>query len=430
MPAKAGTAAKPERPKVVLINRVSRAANGASALCLVDLARYLAACGWQVTVIADDGPPPAVPSQLADRLTMVGRRGAKPSPQRQRPVPSALSYLASLLRLLRRGFSLPRQDVVVTMTDPPFLGLVGLLLAKRFGAASIQWSQDLYPHLLAINGGRALSFLAPFLVRLTRGWSARHDFVVAISRSMIERLKADGVPPHRLRYLPNWRHADIECQPASAVSALRDRLGLRDHFTVLYGGTLGLCHPMQGWLDAAARLQQSGAKIAFIVVGGGRCRARLDAEVAARRLRNVHLLSWQPSDQLSDLLAAGDLHLCAVNARADGLLLPLKFNLALASGRPVLFLGPRPMMDADGFALGDAVLFADPEDGNAIADRIDSLARNSDRWKAACAAAAQAAPQFDRDRLMQQFTALIGSALPIAHAQAPLPGPVTAEALS
>ena len=58
-----------------------------------------------------------------------------------------------LLRALRRGITMKRPDVVLCMTDPPLVGDVAYLVARRFRRPLVVVSQDVFPEI-AVNVGR------------------------------------------------------------------------------------------------------------------------------------------------------------------------------------------------------------------------------------------------------------------------------------
>ena len=55
----------------------------------------------------------------------------------------ALFYALAILRIL----TLPRQDVVVCYTTPPFIALVGLITRLFRRSRAVYWVMDLYPDL-------------------------------------------------------------------------------------------------------------------------------------------------------------------------------------------------------------------------------------------------------------------------------------------
>ncbi|WP_454018306.1 glycosyltransferase family 4 protein [Azospirillum sp. Marseille-Q6669] len=327
-----------DSPSILFVNRVFPPDKGATGRCMSDLAGRMAAMGWRVTVVADGCGPSDAPPGVAVRRT------GGDAPHAERAVPraprlTARGYLAAAVRLIQRALRLPRHDVVVTMTDPPLLGCAGPLIAARHGAASLHWSQDVFPALLPVLG----IHLPEPLMRMTERASARalcsHDAVVAIGRCMAGRLAAAGVPAERITVLPNWSDPRIRPVPR-ADNPFRREHGLGGCFTVAYSGNMGLAHPMDPLLDAATLLARSDPGIAILLIGEGRRRAAVAETVERRGLTNVRLLPLQPPDRLAESLSAADLHLATMDPLAEGLLVPSKVAGALAAGRPCLFLGP------------------------------------------------------------------------------------------
>ncbi|MDQ2105655.1 glycosyltransferase family 4 protein, partial [Azospirillum isscasi] len=324
-------------PSILFVNRVFPPDKGATGRCVFDLAERMAAMGWRVTVVADGHGPSEAPPGVTVR-----RAGGGSADVREPPGDARLTvrgYLAAAARLVHRALRLPRHDVVVTMTDPPLLACAGPLIAARHGAASIHWSQDVYPALLPVLGVRLPEPLMRMAQRASVQALGRHDAVVAIGRCMARRLAAAGVPAERIAVLPNWPDPRIRPVPR-AGNPFRLEHGLEDRFTVAYSGNMGLAHPMDAVMDAAALLARSDPGIRILLIGEGRRRTAVAEAVERRGLTNVRLLPLQPPERLGESLSAADVHLATMDERAEGLLVPSKVAGALAAGRPCLFLGP------------------------------------------------------------------------------------------
>ncbi|WP_188262167.1 glycosyltransferase [Azospirillum tabaci] len=327
-----------DSPSILFVNRVFPPDKGATGRCVSDLAERMAAMGWRVTVVADGcGPSDAPPGVTVRRTGGENPRDAGAAHRDARL--TARGYLAAAFRLIQRTLRLPRHDVVVTMTDPPLLACAGPLIAARHGAASIHWSQDVFPALLPVLGIRMPEPLRWMTERASVRALRRQDAVVAIGRCMAGRLAAAGVPAERITILPNWPDPRIRPVPR-ADNPFRLEHGLGDRFTVAYSGNMGLAHPMDAVLDAATLLARSDPAVAILLIGEGRRRAAVAEAVERRGLANVRLLPLQPPERLAESLSAADLHLATMDPRAEGLLVPSKVAGALATGRPCLFLGP------------------------------------------------------------------------------------------
>lgn len=393
---------------IMFVNRVFPPDRGATGRCLADLGGRLAAAGWRVTVVTDGAvaegatPRPDAPTGIAVHRT----GGSVPEGGR----PSVRAYLDSLCRLTGLALRLPRHDVIVTMTDPPMLALAGPMLAARHGAASLHWCHDLYPDLLPVLG---VGMPAAVLGLARRGMARalrRHDRVVAIGRCMRDRIADMGVAADRLTLLPNWPDPVIRPQSA-AGNGFRRSLGLEDgdgRILIAYSGTLGLAHPMNGVLDAAARLQESDPALLFLLTGEGRGFAAVEEAARSRGLRNLRRLPWQPAGRLAESLSAADLHLVTMDPAADGMMVPSKLAGVQAAGRPCLFLGPRG---------GEAVarvagcgLTIDPFDGAAIADAVRAYAADPARRAVEGALAARRAAGWTADHAAAAFADLAAGA--------------------
>jgi Glycosyltransferase len=364
----------------------------------------MAAAGWRVTVVADGAGPSPSSSDVPPGVTVVRTGGDV----RSDGAPGVRDYLFALRRLMVRAMRLPRQDVVVTMTDPPLLALAGPMLAARHGAASIHWCQDLYPALLPVLGVRVSGPLFGAVERASVYALRHHDAVVTIGRCMARRMVALGVPDERITVVPNWADPRIHPVPR-AENPFRFRNGLGDGFIVAYSGNLGLAHPMAGVLDAAAELDRTDPDITILVIGEGKGRPALAEAVAARGLRNVRFLPLQLAEGLAESLSAADLHFATMDPRAEGLLVPSKVAGALAAGRPCLFLGPAGS-EAAALVNGCGRVL-DPYDGSGLAAAVRTYARNpalcADEGRQAVATAAA----WDADAAARSFSALAAAVL-------------------
>ena len=140
----------PPRPRRLLfINQYYWPDHASTAQHLTDLAESLAAQGHECHVLC------------ARVATSRARRGRPASevhngvhdPPRPGDVARAgestlcrmTDYLSFYARRAGRGLRLPRFDVIVTLTTPPIIGLIGTLLRRLKGSRHVYWSMDLHP---------------------------------------------------------------------------------------------------------------------------------------------------------------------------------------------------------------------------------------------------------------------------------------------
>ena len=309
----------------------------------------------------------------------------------------SIDYVAVFGRLLFAALKLPRHDVVVTMTDPPLLAVIGPILRARWSCGLIHWSHDLYPDLFPVIGVGLPRLVLTALDMIANAALRRYDSVIAIGDCMTRRILRKGVMAERVEVVPNWADPMIRPIPRAA-NRMRLELGLGDRFTVAYSGNFGLAHPLAALIDAAATLAHQAPEILFLLIGEGRGLARVRREIEDRRLPNLRLLPWQPADRLAESLSAADLHLASMDERAEGMLVPSKVAGALAAGRPCILLGSAGSAAARLIVDHGCGSVLPPSDGQGLARAIMVHATDPHFHAVACSRASAAALTWSADR--------------------------------
>ncbi|MBL0278466.1 MAG: glycosyltransferase family 4 protein [Anaeromyxobacter sp.] len=327
--------------KILLINQFFHPDWAATARLATHLAEDLVADGHEVTVLAargsylgGGGRLPAEERHQGIRIVRVASTSFGKASLLARLADYGSYYLSGLARALL----LPRFDVVVAMSTPPMVATQGALLRAVKGTRFVYWVQDVYPEL-AVEFGlmRGNSLATRAFEWLSRAVLHRADAVVVLGEAMKAVVTRKGVRASRVHVLPNWADR-AEIQHASRVGSLfRQQHGLAGKRVVLYSGNMGRAHDMATLLGAAERLR-AHEDVVFLFVGSGEKQAGVLA--AARDLPSIRVLPYQPSDLLSETMAAGDLHVVTQDASTLGLVEPSKVYSAMAAGRPILFIGP------------------------------------------------------------------------------------------
>jgi glycosyltransferase involved in cell wall biosynthesis len=234
----------------------------------------------------------------------------------------------------------PRQDVVIAMTTPPYT-LVAAVAHRLFhrGARVVFWCHDVYPDAAEEYGQLRRGGLASRALRVVQRWLlGRTDHVVALDDAMLGRALAHADPGRRPggSVIPNWE--PVALFPAGASPPRWDGYEGVEGFVVLYLGNLGYGHPAATIAEAAARL--AGEDVTFVFVGGGVRFAELAATVRRRGLSNVVLRDYVPKDQTPSVLAGAGCALISLDDGSLGIMSPCKLHGALASGTPVVYVGP------------------------------------------------------------------------------------------
>ena len=247
----------------------------------------------------------------------------------------AINYLTYLARSLRRGlFAVERPDVVLCMTDPPMVGDVALAVARRYRAPLVVVSQDVFPEI-AIELGRLTNPVLVGILRvLTSFYLRRADRVVAIGETMRRRLEAKGVPPQRLRVIPNWVDTSA-IRPEPRENPWASAHDLDGRFVVMHSGNIGHAQDLDTLIRATTSLEDL-EQLAVVLVGFGARHAEYVALVERLGAHKVSFHGYQPRELLSQALSSADLHFVGLARGLSGFVVPSRLYGILAAGRPVL----------------------------------------------------------------------------------------------
>lgn len=242
------------------------------------------------------------------------------------------SYLGESVRAALRG---ERPDLVLCMTDPPVVGDIGLVVARRFDVPLLVISQDVFPEIAERVKRLEHPLVLGALRKLVGLYLRRADRVVAIGETMKLRLVHKGAREGRIEVIPNWVDTS-EIQPQPRRNAWSRKRGLDDELVVMHSGNIGHAQDLDTLVRAATFLRDLD-RLRIMVIGFGARHGELTR--LAQRLevtRMVHFLDYQPREQLPLSLATGDLHYVGLARGLSGFVVPSRLYGILAAGRPVL----------------------------------------------------------------------------------------------
>ena len=315
--------------RILCINQFFWPDAAPTAVLLEDVVSKMAADGHDMTVICGDNP-----------YRMAGeRRPVPPARIRRMRIPRlprgrfgrAASDLIFLLLAAARSLLSRRADVVVTLSTPPFIGLIGTLLSITGRSRHYVWEMDLYPEIVADLG----YFSPASLVYRSMRWVARlirghADGVLVLGDCMRRRMLAAGVPPDRLHVVENW----VDGRIISAREPVRAPV-----LEILYSGNAGLAHDLETVAAAMAKLRED-ARFRFRFFGHGPRMRELVDFCRARDIENVEFAGFQPREEFDRALARCHIGLVTQRNACTGSVVPSKVYGILAAARPVLFIGP------------------------------------------------------------------------------------------
>lgn len=328
-------------PRLIFVNRFYAPDHSATAQILTDLARFLAAEGFDVHVIASRSlyADPAVRLAAQERIDGVHVHRVWTSRfGRANILGRVMDYASYYPAMMWALWRLSRhRSVVVAKTDPPLVSVAAAVIARLRRARLVNWLQDLYPEV-AVQMGLAL-FTGPLgeATRALRNASLKAAAInVAIGETMAGLLKAQGIDGRQVAVIPNWTDDEAVTPVALPDRALRTEWGFAaEDFVVAYSGNLGRAHEAETLLGAA-RLLRDRPRIRFLFVGGGYHSQALVSRAAAEGLTSFSFRPYQPRERLAQSLAAADAHWLSLLPAFEGLVLPSKIYGIAAAGRAII----------------------------------------------------------------------------------------------
>jgi glycosyltransferase involved in cell wall biosynthesis len=318
-----------------------------------------------------------------------------------------LNYLSYVALAIPRALFV-RCDVVLAMTDPPFEGIVGALVALLKGKRYVYNIRDMYPDMAVGGAIVAPGHLARIWERMHRWALRRATRVIVLGEDMRARIIAKGVDPASIAIVRDG----VEIPLPDAPKPLLDQEIIRtirgdSKFVLLHAGNLGFYGAWETLITAVHNLEEEGVSLVF--VGEGAQRGYVEA--LSRETKNVRFLPFFPASMISSVLAAPDAHVITVKRGLEGVVVPSKVYGILAAGKPIVAVAPE---ETDAASLGAKFGFAvsaDPDSPEKVAAAIRSLVMDGAKLQSMGRAARAAAPDYDRVKELQKFVKIIEEAV-------------------
>jgi glycosyltransferase involved in cell wall biosynthesis len=329
--------------RLLLLNQFYPPDVAATGQLLAELAKGLAQRGHEVHVICSRGSYSGKNRKfprytLADGVHV--HRVNAFNFGRAKTVGRLADYLSFYVPALLKAVCLPRTDICVSLTTPPFIGLIAVLLRKLKGTQFVLWVMDVYPEVAVAYGAiRKDSLPSRLCARLSRLLYSKAAVIVSLGKVMTEKLVEAGAEGKKIATVHNWAVGEQSAAEQTSLQSLRQRWSLNGEVVLMYSGNLGLGHDLETVIKAVGRLRNK-ERLRLLIIGKGKGRAPLEKLSNELGLNCVEFHDPVPLEELWQTLAAGDIHIVAQKQDTEGLIVPSKLYGILAAGRPVLFVGP------------------------------------------------------------------------------------------
>lgn len=230
--------------------------------------------------------------------------------------------------------NLMKPDIIYAI-QPPTTGLAARWLARFWRVPYIYDVQDMWPETLMESGFLRSRLALRLVSRLCNTVYADAAGIRVISEGFKDNLVGKRVQDRKIAVIPNWVDTTFY-RPMNSDRSLLNQLGIEDHFSVMYGGSIGPPQDL-GVIVEVASLLKNDHRFRFIIVGDGSDLQRLGMLSKSRDLENICFLGRKPRCDMPSLYAAADcllLHLRDIPVHR--ITIPSKVYAYMACGKPII----------------------------------------------------------------------------------------------
>lgn len=241
-----------------------------------------------------------------------------------------------MVRVFFKAFTGKKPDVIIVVSPPLTLGLIGILLKKIWRIKMLLNVKDLMPDAaIELNMIRNPALIKIFY-NLERYIYANSDIIGTCGPSLLRRIEKKDVRADKLAYLPDTLDPQLltEVKENKEGNRFLIRNKLPGGFYILHAGNMGVKQGMEVILDAADLLR--ALPIHFLLVGDGAVKVSLLSYAEKLKLRNVLFLPLQPREILRDMYQACHISLVTQKNSVIDTVVPGKIITSMAVGNCII----------------------------------------------------------------------------------------------
>lgn len=248
----------------------------------------------------------------------------------------------NLLKANADGF-----DVIWVFSPPLTLALLACWLKRKYRAKLLMNAQDIFPQnaidLGIIHNPAAILFYE----RMERLAYAHSDLILVHSDSNKDFLiKEKEVSSTKVVMQYNW----VDVEPFDQVKRtglFRKRFGLNGEVIALFAGVFGPSQGLEMIIELAEHFRDT-PELAFLLVGDGSEKPKLQTKVNKLGLSNIHFKPFVSRDEYPSLVKDADIGMVCLSSQVKTPVVPGKIQGYMAAGIPVLGILNR---ESDGHTL-------------------------------------------------------------------------------
>jgi glycosyltransferase involved in cell wall biosynthesis len=231
-----------------------------------------------------------------------------------------------------------KYDALLITTNPPFLGILILIIKYSLGIPYVIIAYDIYPQILDRMGIlKKTNIVYKFWKWLNINVYNKSAKIISIGDDMTEVIVNEMCVKDRnkIQLIHNWSDKQKVFPVEKRNNSFIREHNISDKKILLYSGTLGTTHNIEDILDAAKELKDRH-EILFLFIGAGAKVSFVKDYIKNSGNSNVMLLPFQPLETLCETLSSASLSFVCLDNSFTGLSVPSKSYGILASKVPIL----------------------------------------------------------------------------------------------
>lgn len=234
-----------------------------------------------------------------------------------------------------KSLTVGKTDVVITTSPPPLISIFGYLIAKIKGAKLIYDVRDIWPDVAVEMESfseksiyyRVFKNIANFMYR-------KSNVITTVTPGKVEKL-ARYTNENKVKYIPNG--LDDNFIKFNINNELIEKYNLKNFFTVVYIGNVGLAQNVEVLVDLAIQYKENN-NVQFLIFGEGASKDKINKKIQELNLKNIKVEGKIDYCNVYTILKYSKISFISLknNKMTDSV--PTKIYDALACGCPILLL--------------------------------------------------------------------------------------------
>jgi glycosyltransferase involved in cell wall biosynthesis len=221
----------------------------------------------------------------------------------------AFGYLSFMISCLYAGLFRAKDtyDAVLVTSPPLFIGLSGVLIAKRKKAPLVFEIRDLWPESAIDSGVLTNSFLISLAY-----WAEKYIYKKATIISVLTPAFRDqlvnykNIDGEKIIYVPNACDFSLSDKILAnhTKAELKKQMGWEGKKVFTYVGAHGIANHLSQVLDAMEQVEDE--RILFNLIGSGMEKKKLQKLAADKKITNVVFIDAVPKEEVFKYIIASD----------------------------------------------------------------------------------------------------------------------------